>query len=69
MDLKKNQADFLPINTFPPKQTPFLLDLSVLCLLPLIRLKLQILSLLLSDRMSPICQREISNIRSTDCQQ
>jgi hypothetical protein len=30
MHLKKNQAEFLSINTFPPKQTPFLLDLSVL---------------------------------------
>ncbi len=27
---KKNRADFLSVNTFLPKQTPFLLDLSVL---------------------------------------
>jgi hypothetical protein len=27
---KKNQADFLSINTFPPKPTILLLDLSVL---------------------------------------
>ncbi len=27
---KKSGGDFLSINTFPPKQTPFLLDLSVL---------------------------------------
>jgi hypothetical protein len=31
IDLKKSGGDFLFVNTFPPKQTPFLLDLSVLC--------------------------------------
>jgi hypothetical protein len=30
MDLKQNRADFLSVNIFLPKQTPFLLDLSVL---------------------------------------
>jgi hypothetical protein len=35
---------------------------------PLIQLKLQILLLLLSDRMSPNCQPEFSNIRLSDRQ-
>ncbi len=39
------------------------------CLLPLIQLKLQILSLLLSDRMSPNRQPESSDIRLSDRQQ
>jgi hypothetical protein len=30
MDLKENRATFLSVNIFPPKQTPFLLDLAVL---------------------------------------
>jgi hypothetical protein len=39
------------------------------CLLPLVQLKLQILSLLLSNRMSPNGQCEFSNIRLSDHQQ
>ncbi len=30
IDLKKSGGDFLSVNTFPPKQTSFLSDLSVL---------------------------------------
>ncbi len=30
IDLKKSGGGFLSVNTFPPKQTPFLLDISVL---------------------------------------
>jgi hypothetical protein len=38
------------------------------CLIPLIQLKLQILSLLLSNRMSPNHQPEFSDIRLSDRQ-
>jgi hypothetical protein len=39
------------------------------CLLPLTQLELQILSLLLSNRMLPNCQRAFSDIRTLDHQQ
>jgi hypothetical protein len=39
------------------------------CLFPLIQLKLQILLLLLSNRMLLNCQCEFSDIRLSDCQQ